>query len=65
VCEEVELAELLPKQSDLRIQAVRLLMRLEESGPKRQTELAEELGIEAYAISRLLTKLELHHYVTR
>ena len=65
MCEEVELAELFPKQSDLRIQAVRRLMRLEESGPRRQAELAEELGIEAYAISRLLTKLELHHYVTR
>jgi len=40
-------------------------MRLEESGPKRQTELAEELGIEAYAMSRLLSELELHQYVTR
>ena len=65
MCEEVELAELFPKQSDLRIQAVRLLMRLEESGPRRQAELAEELGIEAYEIGRLLTKLRLHHYVTR
>lgn len=30
-----------------------------ESGPKRQTELAEELGMEAYAVSRLLAKLKL------
>ena len=40
-------------------------MHLEESGPKRQTELAEELGIEKYAMSRLLAKLELHRYVVR
>ena len=31
---ELELGELFPKQSDLRLQAVRLLMRLEESGPR-------------------------------
>ncbi len=62
---ELELAELFPKQSDLRYQAVRLMMHLEESGPRKQTELAEELGIEAYAMSRLLTKLELHRYITR
>jgi hypothetical protein len=62
---ELELVELFPKQSDLRLQAVRLLMHLEESGPKRQTELAEELGMEAYAMSRLLAKLELHRYITR
>jgi DNA-binding MarR family transcriptional regulator len=62
---EVELAELFPKQSDLRLQAVRLLMRLEESGPNKQTELAEELGMEGYAMSRLLAKLELHRYIAR
>ena len=45
---ELELAELFPKQSDLRLQAVRLLMHLEESGPWRQTELAEELGMETH-----------------
>ena len=39
---ERELAELFPKQSDLRLQAVRLLMHLEESGPRSQTELADE-----------------------
>jgi hypothetical protein len=60
-----ELAELFPKQSDLRLQAVRLLMHLEESGPKKQTELAEELGMEGYAMSRLLAKLELHRYIIR
>jgi len=62
---ELELVELFPKQSDLRIQAVRLLMHLEESGPQKQTELAERLGMEDYAISRLLAKLELHRYISR
>jgi hypothetical protein len=51
---ELELVELFPKQSELRLQAVRLLMHFEESGPRKQTELAEELGIEDYAMSRLL-----------
>jgi Mn-dependent DtxR family transcriptional regulator len=62
---ELELVELFPKQSDLRLQAVRLLMHLEESGPNKQAELAEELGLEGYAMSRLLAKLELHRYVVR
>jgi len=52
-------------QSDLRLQAVRLLMYLEESSPKKQGELAEEFGLEEYAMSRLLAKLELHRYVVR
>jgi DNA-binding transcriptional ArsR family regulator len=59
------LVELFSKQSDLRLQAVRLLMHLEESGSKRQGELAEELGVEACAMNRLLPKLELHRYITR
>lgn len=62
---ELELVELFPKQSELRIQAVRLLMHLEESGPQKQAELAERLGMEDYAISRLLAKLELHRYIAR
>ena len=62
---ELELEELFPKKSDLRLQAVRLLMHLEESGPKKQTELVEELDMEDYAMSRLLAKLELHRYITR
>ena len=40
-------------------------MRLEESGHRKQTELVEELGMEDYAMSRLLTKLELHRCVVR
>jgi hypothetical protein len=62
---ELELVELFRKQSDLRLQAVRLLMYLEESGPKKQAELAEEFGLEEYAMSRLLAKLELHEYIAR
>ena len=62
---ERELAELFPKQSDLRLQAVRLLMYLQESGPKKQGELVEEFGLEEYAMSRLLAKLELHRYIAR
>jgi len=62
---ERELAELFPKQSDLRLQAVRLPIHLEESGPNKQTELAEELGLKGYAMSRLLAKLELHRYTVR
>jgi DNA-binding transcriptional ArsR family regulator len=62
---ELELAELFPKQSDLRLLAVRLLMLLEESGGRNQSELADLLGVEAYVLSRLLTKLETAHYVTR
>ena len=62
---ELELVELFPKQSDLRLQAVKLLMLLEESGPRKQNELGEELGLEAYEMSRLLAKLELHHFIAR
>jgi hypothetical protein len=62
---ELELAELFPKRSDLRLDAVRLLLHLEEVGPRKQTVLGEDLHIEAYALSRLLAKLEPHHYVTR
>lgn len=40
-------------------------MYLEESGPKKQAELAEEFGLEEYAMSRLLAKLGLHHYIAR
>jgi hypothetical protein len=62
---ELELSALFPKHSDLRLQAVRLLMHLEEKGPTRQIQLGEVLGIEPWAMSRLLTKLELHRYVGR
>lgn len=62
---ETELAELFPKHSDLRLLAVRLLMLLEESGERKQIELAGLLEVEPYVLSRLLTKLEVAHYITR
>jgi hypothetical protein len=62
---ELELAELFPKHSDLRLLAVRLLMLLAESGERRQSELAELLEVEPYMLSRLLTKLETARYVIR
>lgn len=55
---ELELAELFPRKSDLRIQAVRLLMHLKEVDPGKQSGLAEQLGMEDCAIRRLLAKLE-------
>jgi hypothetical protein len=61
----LQLGPVFPKGSDLRLQAVRLLMYLEESGPKKQAELVEEFGLEEYAMSRLLAKLELHRYIVR
>jgi DNA-binding MarR family transcriptional regulator len=62
---ELELAELFPKHSDLRLLAVRLIMLLEESGELKQSELADSLEVEPYELSRLLTKLEADHYVAR
>ena len=62
---EAQLGPVFPKRSDLRLQAVKLLVFLEESGPRKQTELVEELGMEDYAMSRLLAKLELHRYIVR
>jgi len=62
---ELELMELFPKQSELQFQAVQLLLLLEELGPRRQKELAKELGVEEYALSRVLGKLESHRYIAR
>jgi DNA-binding MarR family transcriptional regulator len=62
---ELELADLFPKNSDLRWLAVRLLLLLQERGERKQSELADPLEVEGYALSRLLTKLEASHYVTR
>jgi hypothetical protein len=62
---ELELSDLFPKHSDLRFQAVQLLAHLEEQGSQKQSELANSLGMEAYSLSRLLTKLEHSRYVTR
>jgi len=62
---ELELVELFPRQSELRFQAVQLLLLLEESSPRGQKELAEELGVAEYALSRVLGKLESHRYIVR
>lgn len=62
---ELELSELFPKHSELRSQALRVLLGLQEFGPTKQSQLAEKLDIEEYALSRLLTKLELRHYIKR
>jgi hypothetical protein len=62
---ELELVDLFPKHSELRILAVRLLMLLEEQGPQKQSQLTTLLDLEPYAVSRLLTRLETARYVTR
>ena len=62
---ELELSDLFPKHGDHRLQAVKLLMHLNESGPIKQSELADQLGLEPYALTRLLARLELHRYVRR
>jgi DNA-binding transcriptional ArsR family regulator len=62
---ELELSELFPKHSDLRLLAVRLLMLLEKSGERKQSELADLLDVEPYMLSRLLTRLEGARYVKR
>jgi len=60
-----QLTEIFPKQPDLRIQAIKLLLHLEEHGPTSQTKIAELLGLKEYAVTRLLNKLEDSHYVAR
>jgi len=62
---EPEMQELFPKQNDLRLQAVRTLIHLDESGPLEQSQLAEQLDIKLYTMSRILAKLELHRYIKR
>jgi DNA-binding MarR family transcriptional regulator len=67
ICEDMalELAQLFPKHSELREQAARLLIRLGERGDWKQTELAKDLDMEPYALSRILAKLEIQRYVNR
>jgi uncharacterized membrane protein len=60
-----QLVEVFPKQADQRIQAVKLLLHLEEHGPASQTEIAQLLNLPEYAISRLLNKLEDNRYIKR
>jgi hypothetical protein len=60
-----QLTEIFPRQPELRTQAVKLLLYLEEHGPTSQTKIAEELSIPNYTVSRLLSRLEDHHYIRR
>jgi len=62
---EPEMQEFFPKQNDLRLQAVRMLIHLGESGPLEQSQLAEQLEIKPYTVSRMLAKLELYYYIRR
>ena len=62
---ESDFQGLFPKHSELRFLAVRVRMYLREHGPQKQSKLAEELGVERFAMSRLLTKLESAKRITR
>jgi len=62
---EPEMQELFPKENELRLQAVQILMHLDRSGPMDQSRLGEELEMKPYTVSRILAKLELHHYIKR
>ena len=62
---EPEMQELFPKQNELRLEATRILLHLGELGPTEQNRLAQELDIKPYTMSRILTRLELYHYVGR
>ena len=60
-----QLAEIFPRQPDLRTEAVKLLLYLEEHGPISQAKITELLELHNYTVSRLLNKLEDHGYVKR
>jgi hypothetical protein len=62
---ELELLGIFPRENDLRILAVRLLMLLEEQGPQKQSTLGASLEVAPYVLSRLLGKLEASRYVMR
>jgi uncharacterized membrane protein len=62
---ELELSELFPKQSDLKHKAVQLLLDLSEHGPRNQIQLSEDLELNSYTTSRILSKLEQHNYIKR
>jgi len=55
---EVEFEELFPRSPEHQRQAGRLLLRLSERGPTDQTNLAKDLHIKQYEMSRILAKLE-------
>ncbi|MFH0847951.1 MAG: MarR family transcriptional regulator, partial [archaeon] len=60
-----QLAEVFPRQPELRTEAARLIQHLQTHGPADQTELTNLLGLRDYSVSRMLTKLEEHHYIKR
>lgn len=61
----VELEQIFPKNPESRREAVRILFHLSESDASEQGKLADELEIPEYTLSRLLSRLELHRYITR
>jgi len=62
---EEELAEIFPKSSRSRLQALRVMKFLETHDRTNQKELAEAVGIEEYDLSRILDRLELHQKIRR
>jgi DNA-binding MarR family transcriptional regulator len=62
---ESDFQGLLPRHSELRFLAAKVIMCLQEHGPQKQSKLLVELGVERSAISRLLTKLESAKRTTR
>lgn len=62
---ELDLKPLFPKHSELSIMAVRVLLDLEETGSEKQSDLATKFEMEAFEMSRLLSKLETVGYVRR
>jgi len=61
---EEELAQIFPKSDQSRLQALKVMQFL-ETRTVNQKELAEAVGVSAYALSRILDKLELHHKIRR
>ncbi len=62
---EEELAEIFPKSTQPRLQALSVLQCLETQEATNQKELAKTLKIEEYALSRILDRLELHQKIKR
>ncbi len=61
---EVELTALFRNSSDQRKLAVKIMALLQEHGEMKQNELAKQLEVEPYAISRIITRLEDAKYVS-
>jgi len=61
----LELEQLFPKNLESRHEAVRIILHLSDSGQMEQGMLAKALELPEYTMSRLLSRLELHRYITR